>query len=66
MMVQVLLIPGSYMANAIQSRQLGRGKCSGTIPTTEKGKGNKSDCLKNIYTFIDMFPTEISTIESEL
>jgi hypothetical protein len=52
--------PTSYMANAIV-RQLGRGNALENTNNRE-GKGNKSVVLKT-YTFIDMFPTEISTID---
>ena len=48
------------MANAIV-RQLGRGNALENTNNRE-GKGNKSVVLKT-YTFIDMFPTEISTID---
>ena len=52
--------PTAYMANAIV-RQLGRGNALENTNNRE-GLGNKSVVLKT-YTFIDMFPTEISTID---
>ena len=52
--------PTAYMANAIV-RQLGRGNALENT-TNGKGKGNKNVVLKT-YTFVDMFPTEISTID---
>ena len=48
------------MANAIV-RQLGRGNTLENT-TNNKGKGNRNVVLKT-YTFVDMFPTEISTID---
>lgn len=52
--------PSSYMANA-QVKQLGRGNA---LENTDNraGKGDRSVALKS-YTFIDMFPTEISSID---
>ena len=52
--------PSSYMANAIV-KQLGRGEKLENNDN-RNGKGDRNVVLKT-YTFMDMFPTEISTID---
>ena len=60
MMELVLLTPTSYMANAIV-RQLGRGNA---LENTDNRKVKVTEVLSlKSYTFIDMFPTEISSID---
>jgi len=52
--------PGAYMTNA-SVKQLGRGIDLNNTNNNE-GKGDEMIVLRN-YTFVDLFPTEISPIE---